>query len=42
MLQMRISQPHFEILEVLGSMIFTGALGQILGQYHQRGHATYY
>jgi len=39
---MRISQPHFEILEVLSSMIFTGALRQILGHYLQRGHATYY
>jgi hypothetical protein len=32
MLQMRISKSHFEILEALGLMIFTGALGQILGQ----------
>jgi hypothetical protein len=42
MLQMRISQLHLEISEGLGSMIFTGDLGQILGQYLQRGHATYY
>lgn len=41
MLQMSIYQHCFYILDVFCSMIFIDAIGQILGQYIQTGHATY-